>query len=97
MLTMRPAPRWPILGRGLFSMIRTGTPFLSKVRASISPEGPAPTYAVKHRKLLAIDQGKSRTIRTWGVAREGSGMMGRYLGLIKRCFQVWGCRTLLLY
>ena len=58
-------------------MIRTGMRFLSKVRASISPEGPAPTYAVNHQKLLAIDQRKSRTIRTWGgVAREDSGMMG---------------------
>ena len=73
MLTMRPAPRWPILGSGLFSIIRTGTPFLSKVRASISPTGPAPTYAsrlIKHRKLVDIDQKKSRTIRTCGgVAR----------------------------
>ena len=56
MPTMRPAPRWPILGSGLFSMIRTGMPFLSKVRASISPAGPAPTYVSKHRKMLAIDE-----------------------------------------
>ena len=45
MPTSRPAPRWPIPGSGLFSMIRTGMPFLNKVRASISPAGPATTYA----------------------------------------------------
>ena len=44
MPTIIPAPRCPILGSGLFSMIRTGMPFLSKVRATISPAGPAPTY-----------------------------------------------------
>ena len=71
MLTIRPAPRCPVLGSTLFSMTRTGMPLLNKVRASISPEGPAPTYAIKSLKLLAIDQKKSRTIRTWGaVGRE---------------------------
>lgn len=44
LLTMIPAPRWPILGVTLFSMIRTGMPFVSKVRANISPDGPAPIY-----------------------------------------------------
>ena len=62
-------------------MIRTGTSFLSKVRASISPEGPAPTYAIKHMKRLAIDQNKSRTIRTWGGVAEDTGMMEDVLGL----------------
>ena len=71
MPTVRPAPRWPILGSTLFSMIRMGMPFLSKVRASISPAGPAPTYVSKHQILLAIDQKKSRTIRIWGGAAKG--------------------------
>ena len=47
MLTIRPAPRWPILGSRLFSMIRTGMPFFSKVRAKMRPDGPAPTYFIK--------------------------------------------------
>ena len=68
MPTVRPAPRWPILGSRLFSMIRTGMPFFSKVRANISPEGPEPTYTsnVGGKKLVVIEQ-RQRTIRTWAV------------------------------
>ena len=50
-------PRWPTLGSTLFSMIRTGMPFFNKVRASISPEGPAPTYIKRlDRRMLTIDK-----------------------------------------
>ena len=67
-------------------MIRTGIPFLSKVRASISPTGPAPTY-VPNIKNCYIDgsKKKSRTIRTWGgVTRDISRDIDiRYLGLVR--------------
>ena len=65
MPTIIPALRCPTLGSGLFSMMCTGMLFLSKVRANISPVGPAPTYAT-HWKLPVIDQNKLRTIKTWG-------------------------------
>ena len=76
-------------------MIRTGTSFLSNVRASISPEGPAPTYAIKHRKLLAIDQKMSRTIKTWGgVAREDAGMIKDILDLKDDASRFWDLNPL---
>ena len=95
MLTIRPAPRWPILGIRLFSMIRTGMSFLSKARASMSPEGPAPTYAMKHRKLLAIDQGNNAQLELGEVLLEKTLALWKLLWDFEDdAFKFWGVESI---
>ncbi len=43
-LTWIPAPLWPSWNLSFFSMTRTGTSFLRRVRAATRPDGPLPTY-----------------------------------------------------
>ena len=92
MLTIRPAPRWPILGSGLFSMIRTGMSFLSKVRANISPAGPAPTYGSSIRNcynLLATEQKNHAQLVLGEVLLEKT--WWKIFRVRRRYLQILGC------